>query len=154
MVKGNSGEACTTVVTEYHYHPEDHFDIRVEVFSENELEEQLRQLLQSYRHFHMNHDMMDGTENADSEPKAQLALDTFHAMFGARGWDKNVLLDGTEEFAMEKLKQWADKERPSDASLEYSGLSLEDILNRLNDLLSKSGSGGQPSAWPFVKCVK
>lgn len=154
IVKGNSGEACTSVVTEYHYHAADHIDIRVEVFTMEELQDQLKQLLRSYRHFHMNRGALEQADVGDAESRAALALDTFRAMFGSRVLDEGMLIDDTEEDVLHEISEWADNERPSKESLEYSGMSLDLSLTRLNDLFFKSGSAGQPAAWPFVKCVK
>ncbi|KAJ4328907.1 hypothetical protein N0V84_000695 [Fusarium piperis] len=80
----NSGEACTCVVTEFHYHSRDTLDIEVNLFTMDELQEQLTGMLQSYRHYHLHSSEMEDAERRDNEESANLARDTFRAMFRGR----------------------------------------------------------------------
>ncbi|KAM5344685.1 hypothetical protein ACJ41O_010547 [Fusarium nematophilum] len=89
----NSGEACTCVVTEYHYHNRDTYDIVVNLFTMDELRDQLARMVETYRHFHLHGDEMEDAERRDMEASANVARDTFRAMFRGHLDDEDFLIE-------------------------------------------------------------
>ena len=80
----------------------------------DELREQLTGMLQSYRHYHLHSDEMeDAAERQDTEDSANLARDTFRAMFRGRLTDEAFLINRPEQDVLETLFQWAARGRPS-----------------------------------------
>jgi hypothetical protein len=53
----------------------------VEWFSIDEIDAQLTELLESYRHYHLHSTDMDQQEGKDFEERADIAQNTFRAMF-------------------------------------------------------------------------
>jgi hypothetical protein len=102
IVKSNSGAACTCVVTEYHYHDSDKFTVEIEAFCTDEITEQMTTLLDSYRHYHLHQMDMDRDERQDFEKKANVARDTFRAMFRDRLDSEQFLIDEPQDVVLEK----------------------------------------------------
>ncbi|RTE79247.1 hypothetical protein BHE90_006271 [Fusarium euwallaceae] len=150
----NSGEACTCVVTEFHYHNRDTLDIEVNLFTMDELREQLTGMLQSYRHYHLHSDEMEDAERRDTEDSANLARDTFRAMFRGRLDDEAFLIDLPEQDVLETLFQWAARERPSILITKQSGLSQDACSKALMELASEPPSRNQPAQWPYIRSTK
>ncbi|KAM0277239.1 hypothetical protein ACHAQH_005960 [Verticillium albo-atrum] len=76
---GSSGAACTCAATEYHFHDRDDFRIEVILFSQDDIDNQLSELLRAYRQYHLDD---SGEEKPDHlEMEAMVASDTFNAMF-------------------------------------------------------------------------
>ncbi|KAF4487271.1 Nuclear GTPase SLIP-GC [Colletotrichum fructicola Nara gc5] len=97
----NSGAACTCVVTEYHYDMRDDFQVDVELFTQDDLMEQVTHLLQSYRRFHLHAEEMtvaDGLEEAKEH--AGVARDTFRALFRGRLGNEAFLTTEPEGFVL------------------------------------------------------
>ncbi|RSL47210.1 hypothetical protein CEP54_013522 [Fusarium duplospermum] len=151
----NSGEACTCVVTEFHYHNRDTLDIEVNLFTMDELREQLTGMLQSYRHYHLHGDEInDATERRDKEDSANLARDTFRAMFRGKLNDEAFLINRPEQDVLETLFQWAARERPSVLITKQSGLSQDACSKALMELASEPPSRNQPAQWPYIRSTK
>ncbi|CAM1503171.1 Fc.00g079470.m01.CDS01 [Cosmosporella sp. VM-42] len=150
----NSGEACTCVVTEYHYHNRESLNIEVNLFSMDELREQLTGMLQSYRHFHLHRSEMEDVERRDFEAKANLARDTFRAMFRGQLDDEVFLVSQTEDDALETLTRWAAASRPSGISTSHSGLSPDACSTALMQLSSEPPQRDRPATWPFIRVIK
>ncbi|KAJ4218572.1 hypothetical protein NW759_008465 [Fusarium solani] len=151
----NSGEACTCVVTEFHYHNRDTLDIEVNLFTMDELREQLTGMLQSYRHYHLHSDEMeDAAERRETEESANLARDTFRAMFRGRLTDEAFLINQPEQDVLETLFQWAARGRPSVFITKQSGLSQDACSKALMELASEPPSRNQPAQWPYIRSTK
>ncbi|KAH7243016.1 hypothetical protein B0J15DRAFT_92977 [Fusarium solani] len=150
----NSGEACTCVVTEFHYHNRDTLDIEVNLFTMDELREQLTGMLQSYRHHHLHSNEIEPDERRDVEDSANFARDTFRAMF--RGWltDETFLIDQPAQDVLETLFQWASRARPSVFITKQSGLSQDACSKALMELASEPPSRNQPAQWPYIRSTK
>ncbi|KAH7129906.1 hypothetical protein B0J13DRAFT_627047 [Dactylonectria estremocensis] len=150
----NSGEACTCVVTEYHYHEKNGFDIEIQLFSLKEIEDQLLNLLQSYRHFHLHKDEMDPGEREEMKAVAERARDTFRSLFRDRMSDENFLLKNEESSVLQSLNSWAADARPSEIASRECGLSLETCSSRLMQLSSEPASKANPAKWPFIRKIR
>ncbi|KAI6777846.1 uncharacterized protein J7T54_000555 [Emericellopsis cladophorae] len=118
----NSGEACTCVATEYHYHPEETFNIKTNLFTVEELRDQLRSMLRCYRHFHLHGHAMEADEKRDLELGAKLAIDTFRAMFHGRLRNEDFLVTDMEDTVLEVLSRVY-----SNATILSTGLILVDL---------------------------
>ncbi|KAI0867597.1 hypothetical protein GGS24DRAFT_485128 [Hypoxylon argillaceum] len=151
----NSGWACTCVVTEFHFHKDEKFDVRVKAFSEAELIPQLENLLQDYGHFHLNRDSLERLEAPELEERARVAEDTFQAMFRGRLINKDILIQGPESNALSTLKLWL-RDFPSGSMLERgkSGLSLVECSNLVMELTSESSEISGTHLWPWIKKIE
>ncbi|KAF7549239.1 hypothetical protein G7Z17_g6514 [Cylindrodendrum hubeiense] len=128
--------------------------IDVELFSMEEIKDQLLDLLQSYRHFHFNQNDMETAEREDMEEIAKRARYTFHSMFCNRMSDDKFLVENSEDKVLRSLISWAADARPSEIASRESGLSLETCSAKLMQLSSEPASERRPSKWPFIKKIK
>lgn len=152
--QSNNGEACTCVVTEYHYHNRDTLDIRVNLFSIEELQDQLGRLLQIYRTFELHRDeITDAAERQDMEANAKVAKDTFQAMFRGRLTDEAFLIRESYGDVLDKLTRWAADARPSPLRT-WTGLSPQVCSNILMTLSSEPASRDSPATWPYIRNIK
>lgn len=153
--QSNNGKACTCVPTEFHFHELSTFHIEAELLDENELLEQLVQLLQSYRHFHLNSsDMDDETQRSEFEKRAQLADDTFNSMFPGRVPSQRFLLRETEEGARRQFQVLIQDMRPFPASMNRFELCQEACATELRLLSSFVADSDDRSAWAFIRRIK
>ncbi|KAM5358468.1 hypothetical protein ACJZ2D_015255 [Fusarium nematophilum] len=150
----NSGEACTCVVTEYHYHNRDTYDIVVNLFTMDELRDQLARMVETYRHFHLHGDEMEDAERRDMEASANVARDTFRAMFRGHLDDEDFLIEQSERRVLSTLTRWAADARPSDLITRQTGLSLGACSTALMKLSSEPPSRDEPATWPYIKSTK
>ncbi|KAF6518691.1 hypothetical protein HZS61_017065 [Fusarium oxysporum f. sp. conglutinans] len=150
----NNGEACTCVVTEYHYHNRDTLDIRVNLFSIEELQDQLGRLLQVYRTFELHRDeITDAAERQDMEANAKVAKDTFQAMFRGRLTDEACLIRESYGDVLDRLTRWASDARPSPLRTYHTGLSPQACSNTLMELSSEPASRDSPATWPYIRSI-
>lgn len=141
------GGACTCVVTEYHFHEAEHFTIDVEMFSENELYEQLRELLGSYRSFKSG-------VGGESKEKAKIASDTFKSMFRGQLQDEDWILNASENVVLDKFKDWAKKARRLAGPSREDVQTLEECSSKLLPLSSEPNDPLQSSVWPYIRKIK
>lgn len=152
--QSNNGEACTCVVTEYHYHNRDTLDIRVNLFSIEELQDQLGRLLQVYRTFELHLDeITDAAERQDMEANAKVAKDTFQAMFRGRLTDEAFLIRESYGDVLDRLTRWAADAMPSPLRT-WTGLSPQVCSNILMALSSEPASRDSPATWPYIRSIK
>ena len=83
-----SGAACTCVATEYVYREGEGYGVEVEWFERDEVEGQVREVVEGYRDFHLRGEEDDEDEDEDEVrelgERARVAEDLGRAMF--RGW--------------------------------------------------------------------
>ncbi|KAI3320818.1 hypothetical protein HD806DRAFT_505075 [Xylariaceae sp. AK1471] len=150
----NGGSACTCVVTEYHYHEDRELTIEAERFSEDEVKPQLENLLRDYRHFHLNKDSFESHEVKDLEERANLARDTFQAMFGGLFVNQSTLLRDTESEALSTIQSWVRNFDPSVIPERRVDLSLKECSSILMRLTSEDESAEGATIWPWLKKIK
>ncbi|KAF4962888.1 hypothetical protein FSARC_9044 [Fusarium sarcochroum] len=151
----NNGEACTCVVTEYHYHNRNTFDIQVNLFTIDELRSQLTRMLDAYRNFELHqNEAQDAAERHDMEASAKVARDTFHAMFRGRLNDEAFLVNDPYVEVVDRLTRWASEAKPSPLSTRYTGVSLQVCSDRLLELSSEPPSRNSPAKWPYIRSIK
>lgn len=138
------GSACTCVVTEYHFHAADTYVIDVEMFSEDELCEQLAELLGSYR---------AGT-GQESKEKVELAIHTFRSMFGGKLQDERSILTEPEGVVLNKFEKWAKKTRRLSTPGRQVAETLEQCSSLLLPLSSQPNDRAQPALWPYIRKIK
>lgn len=142
-------------MTEYHYHNRDTLDIRVNLFSMEELQDQLGRLLQVYRTFELHQDeITDAAERQDMEANAKVARDTFQAMFRGRLVDEAFLIRENYEDVLNRLTGWAADARPSPLMTLHTGLSTQACSNTLMELSSEPASRDSPATWPYIRSIK
>ncbi|KAK4182680.1 nuclear GTPase SLIP-GC 3 [Podospora australis] len=148
----NSGAACTCVATEYRYHEDDRFMIKVEEFSTVELREQFTEMVQNYRHSgHTDSAVLERDENTrDGARPAQLASDTLGAMFRGR-LNHELLMSGPEDQVVETLPGWT-RERDSAAG-ERIAATHDECSEELMWLPSEEVSPRGPALWPYIKKI-
>lgn len=152
--QSNSGEACTCVVTEYHYHDSNNFAIEKDFFSIEEINKQITELLQSYRHYHVHRMDMEGDEERDCKKKAEIARDTFRAMFRGRLESLQFLTDEPEGTVLTILLSWAQDIAPSIISGREVRPLLADCSALLMQLTSEQNSVEEPAVWPYIRKIK
>lgn len=128
--------------------------ISVELFTEEELCNQLSLSLRSYRAFHLENEKMDNEDRRDMEFKAKLAADTFDAMFRGQSSGYEHLLEADESAALETLTERMRQSRPAGQNIEHPHLSHEECSRLLMDLSSESPSQDQPALWPYIKVIR
>lgn len=154
-LQSNSGAACTCVVTEYRYHDRDAFIVDAELFSESELQMQLRTMLKAYRYYHSHVAELEGEEKRDCEAKSKLAEDTFRTMFRGRlGSDKGLLLDRSLKSTLATLMLWALDSRPTSFRGEKVCHTSQECSDLLQRLTSESSSKTEPAFWPYIRKIK
>ncbi|KAI3549359.1 hypothetical protein CSPX01_02467 [Colletotrichum filicis] len=155
--KSNSGAACTCVVTEYHHKDGDAFTIDVELFSQDELMDQMKELLQSYRMFHLNAGELRRNDGAatvvDIEEQANVARDTFRSMFRSQLASEDFLINEEEATVLRAFRSWL---RRMDLPLEgrHEKPSRDSCAAFLTYLTSESVDTRTPAVWPFVRKIK
>ncbi|OHW99019.1 hypothetical protein CSPAE12_02220 [Colletotrichum incanum] len=150
----NSGAACTCVVTEYHYHAGRDFFVDVDLFSKEELMEQTTELLQSYRRFHLRADRMreeDGVEEAKEQ--ADVAHDTFRAMFRGRLGHGHFLTRDSEKVVLSTMRSWLEQTYPQVGGRHARG-GLQECSRLLMGLTSEAAEAGEPAVWPYIKKIR
>ncbi|KIW96149.1 uncharacterized protein Z519_03216 [Cladophialophora bantiana CBS 173.52] len=159
---GNSGVACTCVVTEFHYHENAKFALEVEYFTREEIRERFTELLRSYRSHHL-HEHDDTRTTADHrgalQENAKAAKDTFCAAFGNYlAQNERFLLDYPEENVLQTLQTWAVStgfpvgETNTAPRIEFA--RAEDCSNHLMELTSEPVDATEPSKWPFIRKIR
>ncbi|KAK1475314.1 hypothetical protein CABS01_03591, partial [Colletotrichum abscissum] len=153
----NSGAACTCVVTEYHHKDGDAFTIDVELFSQDDLMDQIKELLQSYRMFHLNAGELRRNDEAatvvDIEEQANVARDTFRSMFRGQLASEDFLINEEEATVLRTFRSWL---RRVDLPLEgrHQKPSRDSCAAFLMYLTSESVDTRTPAVWPFVRKIK
>ncbi|KAF4626102.1 hypothetical protein G7Y89_g12058 [Cudoniella acicularis] len=150
----NSGAACTCVVTEFHFHNSNDFAIDVEWFSLDDIAAQLTELLQSYRHYHLHSAEMERQEREDLEDRANVARDTFRAMFRGRLGNEQFLMQSPEAAVMQTLQSWAAEFGTSSAGGRETQRTIEDCSALLMRLTSEENSTQEPAKWPYIRKIK
>lgn len=144
------------MVTEYYHRRGGDFTIDVVLFSEEELQQQIRDLVHAYRHnyFH-SRDMELREDRRHWEQRAKLAEDTFRAMFANRFTTVLLRSDNSEDMVVETYLNWAMDLRPN---RELNGHTVMDTLEECSSLLmrlasDRDGAEG-PDCWPYIKKIR
>jgi hypothetical protein len=159
------GRACTSVVTEYRNRKREHtakYTIEIDCMTDDEIDEQLRELLWSYRQFHLRDredKMVTGDELKLQEKQSKLAWDTLHAAFGNLPGSREKLTenylqdssDGAKERIQAQLKLWT-KQLPWPAEVKQGGwLGTADTGKECSEETKNFLTG---NLWPFVKVIR
>lgn len=148
------GVACTCVVTEFVYHSFPNFDIEVQYFAREELEKELSELLEAYRHYHLSYDELNADEREAYGEKARVAEDTLRAMFRIQLREGHGFLKSLDEqSALRRLMSWVDNSPHSTTARETLN-DAESCSRRLMELTSDLGSVDQPAMWPFIRKIR
>lgn len=123
-----------------------------------EIEEQLRELLWSYRNFHLS-DLDDKGLTADEqkrlEKQSKLAWDTLKAAFGSRReLTEEYLKDssaGAEERIQHQLRLWTKGLQWPGDSLQSGWLGSADTVEECNRKTQQFLTG---NLWPFIKVIR
>ncbi len=123
-----------------------------------EIEEQLQELLYSYRSFHimdLNDRGMSADEQNQLEQQSKLAWDTLKAAFGSKlELTEQYLRDsssGAEQLLQQTLKRWANElEWPGD-SYESGWMGTANTVEECRDKIQLFLKG---NLWPFIKMIR
>lgn len=126
--------------------------------TDNEIEEQLRELLWSYRCFHIS-DLDDKGMTADEQKQlkdqSKLAWDTLKAAFGSKKeLTEPYLRDtsaGAEERIQQQLKLWTNALQWPGDSDESGWLGSADTVEECKRKTQQFLTG---NLWPFVKVIR
>jgi hypothetical protein len=125
----------------------------VEWFSKDETETQLTALLKAYRGHHIRGADTDEREADDLQDLAQVAKDTFQAMFRERLGDEEFLLQWSESRVMRTFRSWV-AEADHSPSGRQTFRSLEDCSAHLIPLTSEQNLTEESPKWPYIRKVK
>ncbi|KAM7213793.1 nuclear GTPase SLIP-GC 3, partial [Rhypophila decipiens] len=169
----SGGAACTCVATEYHYHEHDNFIIAIDLFTAEELQTQLTEMVRAYRRQHLGPPPIDLEEQKDMADGAEIAIDTFQAMFRGRNefaQGRFVLSNEPEETILSTMLLWA-----RELVYDNHGISdnmtvdtVKDCSEALANLTSERDNPQEPNIntgspernhrghphWPFIKKVR
>lgn len=161
MVQAGIGIACTNVVTEYRLRKLGQtakYTIEIDRMTDAEIEEQLRELVWSYRNFHL-WDLDEKGLTADDqkhlENKSKLAWDTLTSAFGSRKELTETYLkdssDGADKKIQQQLKLWTDSlQWPADSNQSGWHGSAKDV----KEYTSKMHQFLTGTLWPFIKVIR
>src|SRR5277367_1510527 len=160
------GGACTNIVTEYRNRKREHtakYTIEIDCMTDDEIDEQLRELLWSYRQFYLRDlledKMVTGDELKLRGKQSKLAWDTLRAAFGNMPGSTEMLTenwlqdssDGAEERIQAQLKLWT-KRLPWPAEVKQGGwFGTADKIKECNE---KTMAFLKGNLWPFVKVIR
>ncbi|KAH7359239.1 hypothetical protein B0T11DRAFT_355895 [Plectosphaerella cucumerina] len=157
----NAGGACTCVATEYIYHDRDDFVIEVELFTREEVAEQLADHLFAYRARYANNDREGGEIEAEAGARegmvsaAALAQATFGTMFGRRV-DREFLCRRESRDVLADMTRWATEMYPAAMGERMAPLETarecSEALERVTSRCSEEGDEG--ATWPYIRQVK
>lgn len=161
MVKAGLGAACTSVVTEYRLRKQEHtskYTIEIDRMTDIEIEEELRELLWSYRYFHI-YDLDEKEITADEqnrlEDQSKLAWDTLRAAFGSKRRLTHAYLQdssvGAEERIQQTLKSWTTELQWPGDSYESGWVGSADTVEECNRKTQQFLTG---NLWPFIKVIR
>lgn len=126
--------------------------------ADTEIEEQLHELLRSYRSFHLwDLDKMDcsSDEEIHLEKKSKLAWDTLTSAFGARwGLTETYLRDpshGAEEKIQQQLKLWTNSLQWPEDLHQTTWLGSAETVEEYK---TKMGQFLKGTLWPFIKIIR
>ena len=126
--------------------------------TDKEIDEQLRELLWSYRQFHLydlNSNDVTADEQQSLEEQSKLAWSTLHAAFGHENLLTETFLrdtsPGAEEKLQEQLMQWTGR-LPWPVNCRENGwFGTAETVETCNDQLESFRTG---NLWPFVKVMR
>ena len=111
--------------------------------------------LQSYRQYHLHgQDLAEGDEKEELKERADLAIDTFRAMFRGRLDSEQFLQTEREEVVLETLRSWAQDLRPSQIDGQQTRSTLTNCSDLLMQLTSDVKSSQERAAWPYIRKIK
>lgn len=126
----------------------------MELFSIENIMEQMTELVRSYRYYHLNYMNMELPEKEEWKEKARMAQDTFRAMFRGLLGSEQFLINEPENKVLETLRLWAEQRLPPPIRERGVGLTLGQCSDLLLQLTSDQASEQVPAAWPYVRKIK
>jgi len=107
---------------------------------------------------------MGNDDRRDLEKKANLAIDTFRAMFGDMmpEHDEEFLLASTEDTIIQRFMGWVREKAPrirsggqDDAGADIKRrATAKECSELLKDLTSETNASGTATTWPFIRKIK
>jgi hypothetical protein len=126
----------------------------------DELMDQAKELLYSYRRYHMNRESFsasDTSEEEDCKEMAQVASDKFRSMFGFHMPDESCLKYASEDASLAALVCLLEKCQPRRVDKVYFAADLtacSDLLAQLTSETAEQASTNQPAIWPYIRHIK
>lgn len=177
--KGNYGDACTCVITEYRQAfpgQAQPFHAEIELFNMEEITRMIRSHLEAYYEYHLNRDGLSEDELETAELDAGTALTTFQALFAdqeefrSQERAQKFLLtakDSSDCLILGKFEVWIASlmsligaeggivHRSSDTT-EDLAFKVETFVGAILTLEDDNGETPEalPSLWPIVKIVR
>ena len=126
--------------------------------TDSEIEEQLQELLWSYRKFHiwdLDKENLTADEQKHLEDKPKLAWDTLKSAFGSRRELTETYLkdtsDGAEGRIQQQLKLWTDSLQWPGDSHQNGWLGTAENVEEYNEKTKQFLTG---TLWPFIKVMR
>lgn len=156
--KGDQGSAVTSFVTEYRHRSKQHkhaFTMEVEYLNETEINEQLHELLWSYRQFFTIDKETDvnARDYEQMERESALALATLRGVFGSRTETEPESLQAKDAFdsILSQLKGLARAIQWPEGAKDGKWSSTAETAEHCHD---QTGAFMKEGLWPFTKIVR
>jgi len=161
MAQSGLGKACTNVVTEYRLRTHEQsakYAIEIDLMTLAQIKEQLRELLWSYRDFHLS-DLdkkgLTADEQKSLEAKSNLAWATLNAAFGHKKEFTETYLkdssDGAAERIQQQLKLWTDSIQWPGESQQSMWCGNAETVEEYHKMTRQFLDG---TLWPFIKVIR
>ncbi len=156
--QGDQGSAVTSFVTEYRHRSKQQkpaFTMEVEYFNETEMNEQLHELLWSYRQLFTIEDETDvkARDYEQMEGESALALATLRGVFGSRPETEPEFLRAKNAFdsILCHLKDLARAIQWPEGAKDGKWSSTAETAGQCHD---QTGAFMKEGLWPFTKIVR
>jgi len=156
--QGDQGSAVTSFVTEYRHRSKQHkdaFTMEVEYFNETEIDEQLHELLWSYRQFFTIEKETDvnARDYEQMERESALAMATLRGVFGSRAETEPNFLQAKDAFEsiLSQLKGLARAIQWPEGAKDGKWSSTAETAEQCHD---QTGAFMKEGLWPFTKIVR
>ena len=172
--KGDTGGACTCVVTEFTKPfpgQEEAFRAEIQIFEPELIDMMIKEHISDYRKFHDNSDIIeDEQERDDLSAAAESAFEIFYALFSDRNQFLGIesahefLRASSEAYVAATFARWIDEllnvSKVHNGIITKSAGSSSELAGKLSHMVStmeaevEDGQPRKPSLWPLIKIVR
>lgn len=125
------------------------------MFSHDDMDSMLQDMLQSFRCYEFHGDEMARDERVENEQRRTLAWNTFQAMFGDRLMNRSqTLTANSEESVLRKLRRWVGEDNVCALGGRRVLASLAECSAHLVKLTSDPTSPNDRAVWPYIKSLR
>lgn len=125
------------------------------MFSSEELDSMLKDMLHAFRHYEFNGDDLTREERVEDEKRHELAWNTLNAMFQdhLKG-QSHSLTAHSEDAVLETLRHWVRETNIGNLGGRKVLASLTECSDHLVRLTSDPNSAQEFAVWPYIKHLR